>query len=157
MARHRTSIPEIAGLTRCPSDEIGRLRWVGCEIRNRGKRGVVDIGGAGCSPVVSAVRAAHEGGCSVVHDDERMQSGGSLEGVGLPKGQDQCWVSDVRKAEWRGTRRIGPVKVEISRAIISKSEGDSLGYRVSTWADERGNGVRHRRQHEKARCDAVFN
>lgn len=85
-----------------------------------------------------------------------MRSSDSLEGVSLPKCQDQCWVSDVRRAERRGARRIDPVKKEIRRAIISKSEGDSLGYRVSAWADERGNGVRHSRQHEKARCDAVL-
>ena len=83
-----------------------------------------------------------------------MRSSNPLEGVSLPKRQDQCWVSDVRGAERRGTRRIGPGKKEIRRAIIPKSEGDSLAYRVSTWANERGNGVRHRSQHKKAGCDA---
>lgn len=154
MTRHSAGIPEIADLTRSPGDEIGRRPRVGSESRNRGQRGIVDIGWALRGPKVRSVRPANEGSGAVVHDREGMGSGDSLEGVSLPKNQDQCGISNVRKAERRGTRWIGPVEKEIRRAIIPKSEGDALGDQVSTRTDQRGNGVRHRRQHEKAGRDA---
>lgn len=44
MTRHSAGIPEIADLTGSPGNEIGRRPRVGCESRNRGQRGIVNIG-----------------------------------------------------------------------------------------------------------------
>ena len=44
VTRHSAGIPKIAYLTRSPSNEVGCGRRAGGEIRNRGQRGIVNIG-----------------------------------------------------------------------------------------------------------------
>ena len=150
MTRHRAGVPKIARLSRGPTDDGARRSCTGCEQRGSGDT-------SRTRPKITPVGATNKSSGRVVHDGKRMCTRGPLEGVSLPKGQNQRRVCDACGDKRRSTRRVGPVKSETFRPRVAKSEGNSLGHRVSTWADKRSDGVRQSRQSEKTSCDAGLN
>ena len=85
-----------------------------------------------------------------------MRARAPLEGVCLPKCQNECGIYNVSKAGRESTGRIRPVKKKVTRAVVAQSEGDSFRYRVFTRAHQGGGGVRHGSQQDKTGYNAAL-